>query len=320
MTRIMPTDRKPVVLLSSLLCFACGDGVAAGALDEASNDNASLSSAISSERIVGGGGTSLAVYEAGNPDGAPIVFIHGFSQNSMSWERQFSGSLADEFRLIAYDMRGHGASDKPLDTSHYTESELWAQDLAGVIRAKKLDRPVLIGWSYGGYVISDYVRKFGDSGLGGLVFVAGVTKNGTEEAAGFLTDEILALFQDVLSPDARASINATRSFTRLFTEAGSDAFEVAYGSAMMVPPEARLGMFSRVLDNDDVLRRITTPSLVIHGTDDRIVRVGASQHIARMVTGARMLTYDGAGHAPHLDTPYRFERDVSEFVRAARRD
>ena len=56
---------------------------------------------------------------------------------------------------------------------------LWADDLAAVIKARNLQRPVLVGWSYGGYTIADYVRKFGDAGLGGLVFLAAVTKNGT---------------------------------------------------------------------------------------------------------------------------------------------
>src|SRR5688572_29762634 len=61
------------------------------------------------ERIIGGGGLNLAAYEAGKADGPPIVFIHGFSGNYLTWERQFSGPLAAEFRLVAYDLRGHGA-------------------------------------------------------------------------------------------------------------------------------------------------------------------------------------------------------------------
>ncbi|MGH7128609.1 MAG: hypothetical protein ACREIV_08560 [Planctomycetaceae bacterium] len=70
-----------------------------------------------------------------------------------------------------------------------------------MIRARNLQRPVLVGWSYGGYVIEDYVRRFGDDELGGLVFVDAVTKNGTAEATASFTDEVLAIFGDVFSTE-----------------------------------------------------------------------------------------------------------------------
>ncbi|MGQ0650465.1 MAG: alpha/beta fold hydrolase [Gemmatimonadaceae bacterium] len=274
---------------------------------------------LQSEQIVGGGGLKLAAYEAGKTDGPPIVFIHGFSGNNLTWERQFSGSLAAECHLVAFDLRGHGASDKPLEAARYTDAALWAEDLAAVIRAKNLDRPVLVGWSYGGYVIADYIRKYGDSKIGGAVFLGSTTKNGTREAAEFLTPEVLALFPDVLSADVRRSIDGTRALTRMFANPLSDtAWEIAYGSAMMVPPEVRAAMFSRVLDNDDVLARIRVPTLAIHGTGDRIVRVSASRHTARTVPNAKLLLYDSVGHAPHLQIPERLNRDLADFVRASR--
>lgn len=275
---------------------------------------------VTTHEIEGGGGLGLTIYEAGNPAGPPIVFIHAFSQNVLSWERQLSGRLAREFRLIAFDLRGHGASRKPLDSEAYTNSSLWAEDLAAVIQARNLDRPVLVGASYGGYIMADYVRAFGDDALGGLVFVGGVTKAGTEEAMAFLTGDALAVFGDVLSSDLRTSIHATRTFMRLlFADPPTgEAFEIAYGSAMMVPPEVRLAMFSRELDNDDVLAGIQVPTLVIHGIDDRIVRLASGQHIARTVPGATLRAYEDVGHSPHLEDPGRFDRDLAEFVRSAR--
>jgi pimeloyl-ACP methyl ester carboxylesterase len=310
-----PRNCSRHLALVPLLSLACSDApLAAAPVDEPPPD-------VRSEKIAGGGGLSLAVYEAGTPGGPPIVFIHGFTGNHLTWERQFSGPLAAEFRLVAYDLRGHGASDKPLDPGRYTDAALWAEDLAAVIRSKNLDRPVLVGWSYGGYVISDYLRTFGDSAIGGVVFLGSSTKNGTAEAAGFLTDEVLARFGDVLSADVRKSLDATRALTRMFgNPLGGTAWEMAFGSAMMVPPEVRAGMFSRVLDNDDVLTGIRVPALVIHGTGDRIVRVSAGRHTASTVPGARLLLYDGVGHAVQLESAERLGRDLAEFVRASRRN
>jgi non-heme chloroperoxidase len=249
------------------------------------------------------------------------VFIHGFTGSYLSWERQLFGPLAAEFRLLAYDLRGHGASDKPLDPSKYTDGTLWADDLNAVIRARQLDRPVLVGWSYGGYVISDYLRRYGDKEIGGVVFVGANTKNGTAEAAGHLTDEVLALFGHVLSTDLLKSIDGTLALTRMFGNRRRGRLpERAYGTAMTVPPAVRAAMFNRLLDNDDVLTRILVPTLVMHGDADRIVRLSAATHTAATVPGAKLLVYDGVGHAVQIDAAQRFGRDLSEFVRATRRN
>lgn len=306
--------RHDRLLLLTLFSLACSDGELIAAPVGLSLQ------AVPAEKIVGGGGLNLAVYDAGKADGRPIVFIHGFSGNQLTWERLFAGPLAAEFRLVAFDLRGHGASDKPLGAASYTDPRMWADDVAAVIQSRQLDRPVLVGWSYGGYVIADYIRRFGDSRIGGTVFLGSSTKNGTQEAAEFLTPEVLALFPDVLAPDVRKSIEGTRKLTRMFANPLSGTpWEIAYGSAMMVPPEVRLAMFSRVLDNDDVLARIRVPTLAVHGTGDRIVRVSASRHTVRTVPNAKLVLYDGVGHAAHLETPQRLSRDLAEFVRTIRR-
>ena len=302
----------PIVLLAA----GCNPDIAAqSALEEPGRVIAS-----GADTVAGGGGLNLAVYQGGRNGGPAIVFIHGFSQNSTTWEQQLAGSLARQFHLVTFDMRGHGASDKPLLAEQYTDASLWADDIAAVIRAANLQRPVLVGWSYGGYVIADYVRKYGDDALGGLVFVDAVTKNGTEEAVGYLTEEVLGIFGDVFAADIRRSLDASGALAGLFTARGSAAWETAFGSAMMVPPAVRGAMFGRVLDNDDILAGINVPTLVVHGGADRVVRVSAAEHTARTVPGAKLIVYDGLGHAPHLDDPKRFERDLAAFVQTVRRD
>jgi pimeloyl-ACP methyl ester carboxylesterase len=82
-------------------------------------------------------------------------------------------SLVEDHRLIALDMRGHGRSEKPRDG--YADSKLWADDVNAVIDAFDLDQPVLSGWSYGPLVFLDYVRHYGEDGLGGLHFVDAIT-------------------------------------------------------------------------------------------------------------------------------------------------
>lgn len=112
-------------------------------------------------RIAGGGGVQLHVVETGNPRGRPILFLHGFSQCWLQWSRQMNSSLAENYRLVALDMRGHGLSDKPRDG--YNDAKLWADDVHAVIQTLSLDHPVLSGWSYGPLAFLDYIRHYGET-------------------------------------------------------------------------------------------------------------------------------------------------------------
>ncbi|RYF69089.1 MAG: alpha/beta fold hydrolase, partial [Comamonadaceae bacterium] len=118
-------------------------------------------------------GVKLTVYESGNPNGRPVVFIHGFAQSHESWSKQMeSVALQRELRLIAFDLRGHGDSDKPLSKDAYHDPARWAHDLRSVIRATGAQRPCVVAWSYGGRVLNDYLSVFGDAELGALNYVA----------------------------------------------------------------------------------------------------------------------------------------------------
>jgi pimeloyl-ACP methyl ester carboxylesterase len=117
-------------------------------------------------------GLVLAGYESGNPQGPEILFIHGFSQCSLAWENQFSSrALASEFRLIAFDIRGHGASEKPTDPARYAYDTEFSDDVHCVMDAFNLKRPVLVGWSYAGRIVSDYVTAHGTKRIAGINYV-----------------------------------------------------------------------------------------------------------------------------------------------------
>lgn len=122
-------------------------------------------------------GLRIAAQEWGNPSGPEIVFIHGYSQSHLSWTKQVSDeAMAREFRIITYDLRGHGGSDKPLDPQLYKDSRRWSDELKAVMDAFGLKRPVLVGWSYAGRVISDYLATEGPGRLAGINYVAAATK------------------------------------------------------------------------------------------------------------------------------------------------
>jgi pimeloyl-ACP methyl ester carboxylesterase len=152
-------------------------------------------------------GLTISAQEWGNPNGLGIVFIHGFSQSNLSWMRQTNSDLAREFHIVTYDLRGHGNSDKPLEAARYRDGKAWADEVQAVIDAAGLKRPVLVGWSYAGRVISDYVTNRGANGISGIDFVDASIKFIPEFVGDNLKNLPLMASEDMLT-----NIAATRTF------------------------------------------------------------------------------------------------------------
>jgi non-heme chloroperoxidase len=267
--------------------------------------------------VLGGGGLRLHVREWGRPDGRPILFIHGLSQSHLCWSLQYSSSLAAEFRLVAYDLRGHGMSEAPLEPQHYTDERLWADDLAAVIEQLNLDRPVLVGWSYGGYVITDYVRAHGQDRIAGINFAGAAVSLGPEAFGTLIGPGFLNNFAAVTADDLPTNIQGMRSFLRAMTNRPlmPEYAETLLASGMAVPARIRANLAARAINGDDVLRALTVPLLVSHGCADMVVLPAMAEHVLATCPTAEPAWYDHAGHVPFLEEPERFNRELAELTR-----
>ena len=269
--------------------------------------------------IVGGGGTLLHLVETGNPHGQPILFIHGFSQCSLVWSRQLSSDLAHRYRLVAMDMRGHGTSDRP--RTGYDDSKLWADDVNAAIVTLELDRPILCGWSYGPLVALDYIRFYGEDRIGGLHIVDGITKLGSAAAVAVLTPEFLQLVPGFFSNGVEESVGSLEALLRLcFAHEPSQAdLYTMLGFNVSVPPFVRQALFSRVLDNDDLLPAIRTAVLITHGAADAAVKPEIVDQHRRLLPQAQIDIMPDAGHAPFWDDAPSFNRRLGAFCESVKR-
>jgi pimeloyl-ACP methyl ester carboxylesterase len=270
--------------------------------------------------VRGGGGLRLHVREWGKPDGPPILFLHGWSQSLLCWDRQVESPLAGEFRLVACDLRGHGMSEAPLEPEHYTDGGLWADDVAGIVETLRLDRPVLVGWSYGSFVISDYVRRYGQDRIAAVNFVAGATRLGEDAFGTLIGPGFLDHFADATSDDLPTAIRGMRGLVGAFAARPLPAedVEVLLCSAMTVDARIRAGLAGRAIDDDDVLRTLTVPLLVTQGRADTILLPAMAEHILTTCPTAEASWYDAAAHVPFLEEPERFNRELAELTRRAR--
>jgi non-heme chloroperoxidase len=270
--------------------------------------------------IEGGGGLRLHVREWGTPGGPPILFIHGWSQNHLCWAKQYDSALADEFRLVAYDLRGHGMSQAPLEPEHYTDAGLWADDVGAIIDQLELDRPVLVGWSYGSYVICDYVRLHGQDRIAAINFVEGAVKLGESSFGTLIGPGFIDHFADATADDLPTNIRAMRSFVRtcLTKPLPDDELETAVCWNVVVPATIRANLAAREIDCDDVLRSLEVPLLVTHGRADSVVLPAMAEHVLATCPTAEASWYDGVGHVPHLQEPERFNRELAELTHRLR--
>lgn len=266
-------------------------------------------------RIEGGRGLPLLVAEGGRRDGPPIILLHGFSQCHLCWYRQFEGRLVENFRLVAPDLRGHGGSAKPEDASAYSDGRLWADDLAAIIDALKLSRPIVVAWSYAGAMVGDYLRHHGADAIAAINFVGAVIKLGPD-AVPFIGPDLAGSTPGLLSSDPGRNVVAARRFVR-GTASGPlsrEDHDMAMASTMMVTPSVRRYVLGRNESYDDVLADLSLPVLVTVGTSDVMVSPRMGEHIAAVTPGARISRYPAVGHAPFIEARERFDRELAEFA------
>lgn len=267
-----------------------------------------------SYKIAGGGGTKIHLIETGNPNGRPILFIHGFSQCCLAWSRQLESDLAKDFRLVAMDLRGHGLSDKPRDG--YDESGNWADDVDAAIQTLGLERPILSGWSYGPLLMFDYIRHYGEAAIGGIQMVGGISKLASDPAGPVTTPEFLSLVPGFFATDVETSVQSLEALLRLcLKQAPSDAERyLMLGYCMSVPPYVRQALLTRPLDNDDLLPKIRKPVLITHGTDDRIIKPTAADRHKASMPHAQLHMMANTGHAPFWDDAAGFNSRLRAFA------
>ena len=266
-----------------------------------------------SHTITGGGGIQIHLVETGNATGRPILFIHGTSQCWLTWSRQLNSELAETYRLVAMDLRGHGLSDMPREG--YTDSRLWADDVNAAIQGLRLDHPILCGWSYGPLVILDYLRHYGEDAISGINLIGALTKLGSDEAMAVLSAEFLSLVPGLFATDVQESVRTLEPFLRLCfaRELAAEELYLMLGYNVSVPPYVRQGLFSRSFDNDDLLPTIRKPVLITHGANDAVVKRAAVEQHQATIAHAQIHLMPNAGHAAFWDDAATFNQRLRTF-------
>lgn len=253
--------------------------------------------------------------------GRPVVLIHGWPLSAQAWRPQMSALQAAGYRVVAYDRRGFGRSDKP--DSDYSYDTL-ADDLQQVLTQCDLQDVTLVGFSMGGGEVARYMARHGESRLHSVVFAAAVPPclmQSADNPEGPLTPENALASRQALEQDRDAFFQA---FTRRFFSANgvlcvselerNEAIALCRQSA----PHAALACMDALNTTDfrDDLRQVTVPTLVIHGDADAIVPIeGSGERTHKAVRHSQMVRVGGAPHGLNVSHAHAFNEALLSFLR-----
>ncbi len=271
--------------------------------------------------VAGAGGVPLNVVTAGSPDSPAIVFIHGIGQSHYSFVHQLDSDLAQDYFLVTFDLRGHGASGKPWQSDAYSPSRVWAEDVAAVIAATGADQPVVVAWSYGTLVVMDYIREFGVGSLAGinLTGALGSLMPFRMRADDPNTQEFVRMRELRQSPDLVDNIRANEAMVQWLTATpvSDQERQLFQAFGLMLPAYARSAMMQRQFNNQDLLDQLTLPVLLSLGEKDNPLQLEDGAELAETHSNISLSVFEGAGHSVFFERPARFNAELRGFVTSA---
>jgi non-heme chloroperoxidase len=254
-------------------------------------------------------GVRLRVLARGS--GPAIVLVHGWKQSHRVWDRVVP-RLARDFRVVAFDLRGMGESDKPDDP--YSFAEL-ADDLGFVLGELELDDVTLVGWSMGCSVSLEYLRTDG-ARVGRLVLMNGPLKLvRTEDFPWTMTQEQLDAYLDDM--EANWPLNERPFVQATFVDPHPELVDWLLRVALQTPLDRGLAIVraQEQLNHVPFLPELRVPVLALYGRHDPYYPTELAGFIAEHVPDGRAVIFERSAHNPPIEEPARFCAVVGAFAR-----
>ena len=251
--------------------------------------------------------------------GAPVLLLHGFPLDHTMWNAQIE-ALAEHARVIAPDLRGFGQSPlSAVDPEHGISMEQYADEVAELLDALNITEPnVLVGFSMGGYVAWQFVRKYGDR-VRALIQCDTRAIADTEEArAGRIK-----MADNVAEWGSRrvAEMMGPKLFSARALETKPQLMAEVRGVVERTPPAAiaaaQRGMAARP-DMTSFLASIHLPTLVLVGALDVISSSAEMRTIAEAIPGADFVEIPNSGHMTTMENANAVNQSLSEFITSLR--
>lgn len=252
-------------------------------------------------------GVRLHYVEQGDPNGPPIILLHGYSDSWVSYT-PILPLIDRKYHVYILDQRGHGDSDRP--PSGYTFPD-FAGDVIAFMNAKGLKKATIVGHSMGSF-IAQHVASMAPDRLEKLVLVGSATsvRNGV----------VLQLQREVSMLTDPVSPKFVREFqTSVVSKPVPDEFmNRVIQESLKVPARVwRDAMAGMLASNATVdLSKITAPTLIIWGDRETVFPSRSDQEALRKaIPNATLRVYPATGHCPNWEQPRQFAKDLNDFIK-----
>ncbi|HEY2281850.1 MAG TPA: alpha/beta hydrolase [Streptosporangiaceae bacterium] len=252
--------------------------------------------------------------------GRPVVLIHGWPLSGESWAPQVPALSAAGYRVIRYDRRGFGRSDKPLTGYGY---DSLADDLDGVLTELDLRDVTLVGFSMGGGEVARYITRHGQDRLHSVVFASAVTPymlQSNDNPEGPLTKQQAAVMTKDLTKDQDSFYD---QFTTQFfsvdgkLQVSEDERQEALAQTKQADKKAALACMTSFGTTDfrEDLPHVTVPTLVLHGDGDATVPFeGSGKRTHEAIVQSQLHVILGAPHGCNVSHAEEFNRELVDFL------
>jgi 3-oxoadipate enol-lactonase len=246
--------------------------------------------------------------------GRPLVLLHGLGGDSGFWEDELS-SWASTFQLIAIDLRGSGGT--PPSPGGHTMSDL-AADVVSVLDDAGLSSASVLGFSMGGNVAQTLAIEY-PSRVDKLILASTFARMNVQ--ARLFLDAVATGYAKDEDPAQMFALICPWLFSLEFLDDPSNESYVTYpdDEAAEEDPRAWQALYraQRAFDARHTLAAITAPTLVLRGSEDRLVSASDSAYLAATIPNADLITLEGAGHLVNIELPEAFREHVVRFVTGA---
>lgn len=252
--------------------------------------------------------------------GRPVVLIHGWPLSGASWEAQVPALAATGRRVIRYDRRGFGQSDKPLTGYGY---DTLADDLDGVLTELDLHDVSLVGFSMGGGEVARYISRHGEDRLRSVVFAAAVPPylmQSDDNPEGPLTKELADEMTEGLTKDRDGFFD--QFMTEFFSADGELKVteaqrQEAIALCRQSDQKAALACMESFGTTDfrEDLTKVTVPTLVLHGSADAVVPFeGSGKRTHEAIAQSNLVVINGAPHGVNVSHAGEFNESLVTFL------
>ena len=257
----------------------------------------------------------INIYHEIHGDGFPFLLIRGLSSDVYRWPSSFVKEISHKFKVILFDNRGAGRTDKP-DIEY--SIKMMADDTVGLMKAMNIEKANILGYSMGGSIAQEIVLNYPERANKLLLCGAGCggpnAKVATAEVLNLLTFD-----RKGMTPEQVLRKTLPILFPENFIKSHPEEIEEYIRRSTLAPIPAhsykrQLGAIAK-FESYSRLNNIDIPTLIISGKEDILVPCQNSEVLAENIPGAVLTVFDEVGHAMFTQKPILLAKTINDFLR-----